>query len=145
MMSENDGQDIEALRRDGVSAFKHLNLSESRRLFERLLLIAPSDAVALLHLSLILQASNDPANALDLLKQSTKLDPNYAVSKGTGIYLSRRLRVREGAAFEDGWISFLDVALLSGIIPQHTLEELALLPTPDGSGTGRSRPERSPC
>ncbi len=132
MMPDKDAYGIETLRREGVSAFNYRNLSESRRLFEQVLSIAPHDTVSLLHLSLILQASNEAARALDLLKRSAALDPFYAVAKGSGVYLSRRLRVREGAAFEDGWISFLDVALLSGIIPQHTLEELAMRPTPDG-------------
>ena len=112
--------------------FNQRRLAESRALLERVLSRAPDDAVSLFHLSLVLQAGDEAAAALDALKRAAALDPSYAVAKGAGVYLSRRLRVREGAAFEDGWISFLDVALLSGIVPQHTLETLAALPPNPG-------------
>ena len=119
--------DLEALRRDGMAALLGSDLDRARQLCARALASAPADAGSLLHLSRVLPATGRPAEALDLLKRAASQDPGYAVAKAVGIYLSRRLRVREGAFFEDGWISFLDVALLSGILPQHTLSELAAL------------------
>ncbi len=138
-MSDDTDPDIETLRREGVLTFNHKNLSESRKSFESVLSRSPDDPISLLHLSLILQAGNEPTKALDLLKRSAALDPSYAVAKGSGVYLSRRLRVREGAAFEDGWISFLDVALLSGILPQPDLATLATLPPNPDDGTAIPR------
>lgn len=126
-VGEDIMSDLQALRRDGVNALNHANLNEARRLFEQILAAAPTDVVSLLHLSLVLQAAGEPAGALDLLKRAVQQDAEYAVVKGAGIYLSRRLRVREGAFFEDGWISFLEIALLSGLLRQQTMEELAAL------------------
>ena len=131
-MIEADTPELQALRRDGIAAVRQGKLDVARQSLEQAVSLAPTDAASLLHLSLILQAAGQGAEALDLLKRAAGHDPGYTVPKATGIYLSRRLRVREGASFEDGWLSFLDVALLSGVMPQRTLVELAALAAAPG-------------
>ncbi|WP_419730540.1 glycosyltransferase [Lichenicola sp.] len=127
-MIDNSSPELEALRRAGVEAYRRHAVVEGRRAFEQVLQQRPTDAVSLFHLSLILQSQGEAEPALKLLKAAASADQLYATTKGVGFYLAMRRHVREGSPFEDGWLSFLELALLSGILPQNTLAGLAALP-----------------
>ncbi len=120
--------EAEAARRAGVDAYYYQAFDQSRTIFEALLQAVPTDPVALMHLSLLRQEQGEAEQALALLKAAAAADLSYATAKSIAAYLSRRRRVREGAAFEDGWLTLLEVALLSGVLPQDTIEGLAARP-----------------
>ena len=120
--------EAEAARKAGVDAFHYQAFDQSRTAFEAVLQVVPTDPVALMHLSLLRQEQGQAEQALTLLKAAAAADLSYATAKSIAVYLSRRRRVREGAAFEDGWLTLLELALLSGVLPQNTIDGLAALP-----------------
>lgn len=127
-MSDMSSLEAEALRRTGVNAYRYQAFEESLDAFRQALQLSPTDAVSLFHLSLLMQDRSDPGGALELLTAAMRSDPAYSTAKGIGVYLQRRLHVREGHPFEDGWLTFLELALLSGVLPQNTLDGLSALP-----------------
>ena len=131
--------DADAARKAGVDAYYYQAFDQSRAAFEALLQVLPSDPVALMHLSLLRQEQGEAEQALALLKAAASADLSYATAKSIAVYLSRRRRVREGAAFEDGWLTLLELALLSGVLPQNTIEGLAALPPNQSEAHGIPR------
>ncbi len=138
-MSGMTAVEAEAARRAGVDAFHYQAFDQSRIAFEALLQAVPGDAVALLHLSLLRQEQGEAEQAMVLLKAAAAADLRYATAKCMAVYLSRRRRVQEGAAFEDGWLTLLEVALLSKVLPQNTIAGLAALPPNQSDAHGIPR------
>ena len=138
-MSGMTAAEADAARRAGVDAYNYQAFDQSRMAFEGLLQAVPADPVALMHLSLLRQEQGLAEQALALLKAAAAADLSYTTAKSIGVYLSRRRRVREGAAFEDGWLTLLEPALLSGVLPQNTIDGLAALPPNPSDAQGIPR------
>ncbi len=131
--------EADLVRKAGVDAYHYQAFDQSRVAFEALLRAMPTDPVALMHLSLLRQDQGQAAEAMALLKAAAAADLPYATAKSMAVYLPRRRRVREGAAFEDGWLTLLELALLSGVLPQNTIEGLAALPPNQSEAHGIPR------
>lgn len=123
-MVDHSNVEFQLLKRRVVDCFRYKAYVEGEAAAAAAHEMRPGDAFVNYYHAMNLFELKRREEALEKLRLAARLAPREIVAIASGHYLGRRLRTAEGYQNEDGWITMLEVALESNLLPSYQLESL---------------------